>query len=283
MSHLRRDIAYRRLHASAAFITIVVLTGTSAMAANRQAQERAARKACLSGDYTKGVDILSDLFVELMDPNYVFNQARCFEQNRRYEDAIARFREYLRVAQGKLDAAGKAATEQHINECQEMLAQERGTSPPATSAQPSSQPLSAISTPPTETAPTPQPAPLTVFQAEPQPQLSSDGSGLRIGGAVLASVGVAGVAAGVLLNLKANAIITDMEAHKDGYSSGENSDHKTYETAAWVSYGAGAVCVVTGAILYGVGLKAKSRSSSNVAILPAVGLGQTGATIVGAF
>ena len=46
--------------------------------------------ACLSGDYTKGVAILSELFVDTKDPTYLFNQGRCFEQNRRYDDAIAR-------------------------------------------------------------------------------------------------------------------------------------------------------------------------------------------------
>jgi hypothetical protein len=60
---------------------------------SKQSQERAARKACLTGDYAKGVDILSDLFIELRDPTFLFNQGRCFEQNRRYEDAIACRRE----------------------------------------------------------------------------------------------------------------------------------------------------------------------------------------------
>ena len=70
--------------------------------------------ACLSGDYTKGVAILSELFVDTKDPTYLFNQGRCFEQNRRYEDAVARFEEYLRIAEGKLDAADRAAAEKHI-------------------------------------------------------------------------------------------------------------------------------------------------------------------------
>jgi hypothetical protein len=32
--------------------------------------------ACLSGDYTKGVAILSELFVDTKDPTYLFNQGR---------------------------------------------------------------------------------------------------------------------------------------------------------------------------------------------------------------
>jgi hypothetical protein len=39
-------------------------------------------------------------------------------------------------------------------------------------------------------------------------------------------------------------------------------------------------CVVTGVVLYGAGLAAKSKSSS-VAIVPAIGLGQAGVLLVG--
>lgn len=56
-----------------------------------------ARTACLAGDYSKGATILSQLFVETKDPNYIYNQARCFEQNSRYQEALSRFQEYLRV------------------------------------------------------------------------------------------------------------------------------------------------------------------------------------------
>lgn len=83
-----------------------VLAAAPAQAASRQTPEKTARKACLSGDYEKGVAILSDLFVETQDPTWIFNQARCFEQNRRYEDAIARFQEYLRAAPDLASRAG---------------------------------------------------------------------------------------------------------------------------------------------------------------------------------
>jgi hypothetical protein len=43
------------------------------------------------------VQLLSELFVSTMDPTFIYDQARCFQQNRRYEDAIARFQEYLRT------------------------------------------------------------------------------------------------------------------------------------------------------------------------------------------
>ena len=81
----------------------------------------------------------------------------------------------------------------------------------------------------------------------------------------------------------ANNTIANMESTKDGYSSDKNSTHNTYVTLAWVGYGVGAACIVTGAVLYGLGLKARPISSSNVAFVPTVGAGQAGAALVGAF
>jgi hypothetical protein len=96
-----------------------------AAAASRSAREREARKACLNGDYAKGVSILSDLFVSTLDATYVFNQGRCFEQNRRYEDALGRFDEFLRVAAGKASAEDRDTAEKHILDCKKRLAEER--------------------------------------------------------------------------------------------------------------------------------------------------------------
>ncbi len=69
---------------------------SDAWAASIDARERVARKACLAGDYAKGVAILADLFVITMDPVFIFDQGRCFEQNGRNEQAINRFRRQVR-------------------------------------------------------------------------------------------------------------------------------------------------------------------------------------------
>jgi tetratricopeptide (TPR) repeat protein len=97
-----------------------ILTARFAQAENVDAKERAARMACLSGDYAKGVAILNELFVDFKDPSFIYNSGRCFEQNRRYDDAIARFQEYLRAGK-KLSAADKADAQKHIVDCQDLL------------------------------------------------------------------------------------------------------------------------------------------------------------------
>jgi hypothetical protein len=261
--------------------TFCLVAQPTALAASRQAQERAARKACLTGDYTKGVAILSDLFVNIKDPVYIFNQGRCFEQNRRYEDAIARFEEYLRTAANtKLDDSDKAAAEKHITDCKELLAQLTGhpvAPPPASEA-------SLPPPPPVAPAPAPSPPVVEVQPAPPPPQpTGSSGAGLRTAGIITASVGVAAVAAGVILNVKVNTMANDMQNTPGGYSPSKENDRKTFATLGWIGYGVGAACITTGAILYIVGHKSGPSDSTQVAIMPTFSAGQTGAVLVGAF
>jgi tetratricopeptide (TPR) repeat protein len=69
-----------------------------------KAQENEARAACLLGDYKKGAEILVKLFIQTNRAVYIFNQGRCYQQNHRWEEAIDRFREFLRKAPDLEDA-----------------------------------------------------------------------------------------------------------------------------------------------------------------------------------
>jgi hypothetical protein len=260
----------------------VLLLAKPASAANRQAQERAARKACLTGDPAKGVAILSDLFLDTKDATYIFNQGRCFEQNRKYEDAIARFEEYLRATKAGLSREDREAAEKHIATCRETLAQERG-SPSATTAPQPSTPPPPPPVPTREPMPTLQPPQPIVVQPQPQPPATHGKAGLRTAGIVTASVGVAALVAAVVLNVKANSMIDEMETTNNGYSSAKANDRKTYESLSWVGYGVGAACVATGAVLFGIGLKSGGSASTSVALLPVVGPGQAGVSLAGGF
>jgi hypothetical protein len=262
---------------SVAFV-LVALTTVPAFAAAKQAQERAARKACLGGDYSKGVNILADLFVDTKDPTYIFNQGRCFEQNHRYEDAISRFEEYLRVPDAKLNTADRAAADKHISDCKDRLPPDQSRSSQASSPQPFVPPPSAVPPESRSTAESPTP---TVLQPGTHSASANSGSGLRVVGIIAASVGVAAVTAGVVFNLKSNSIVNQWETSVS-YPK-DQSTEKTYRNLAWAGYGVGAVCVVTGAILYGVGLKSGASSSTDVALLPAFGPGQAGAMLTGGF
>lgn len=267
-------------------LALVALAAAPARAGGRQAEERSARMACLTGDYTKGVAILAKLFIDTEDPTYLFNQGRCFEQNRRYEDAIARFEEYLRTSEGRANATDRAAAEKHIADCNERLPdQARRAQPPAPApiVPPPTAPVAAPAAAPTP-PPSPEGPPMVA-----QRQLDSGrrGSGLRVAGIVTASVGVAAGVAGVIFNLKANGIVNDMETTPTGSWSTNDKNRKQDQTLAWVGYGVGAACVVTGAILFGIGMKPGEQptdgSASSVALFPMIGPGQAGAALTGAF
>lgn len=96
---------------------LISAQGAWAASSKAKASEKTARKACLSGDYTKGVSILSELFVDTGNPIYLFNQARCYEQNLRYAEAAERFKEYLRKAPDLGDRE-KADVERRIADCE---------------------------------------------------------------------------------------------------------------------------------------------------------------------
>jgi hypothetical protein len=241
----------------------------------KDAKVRAAKKACLNGDPVKGVEILTDLYVDTSEPTHIYNQGRCYEQNARYEEAIARFREYLRKAQGASES-DRADVQQHIADCEAMLAKKAseheeppsGSAPvaPATiwsPAQPGAQPR-------TPGVAAPATAPATAAQPG-----SSAGSGLRVAGVVTMAVGGAALVAGLVFNLQHNSL---MDQSKTDPSGDKASKAETYKTVSMVSYGAGAVFLVAGATMYLVGY-----SAGRSAVAPAVVAGGPGAVLVGSF
>ena len=278
-----------------------LLAGPAAYAGARDSKERAAKKACLSGDYAKGVSILSELYIDTDDLTYIFNQGRCFEQNGRYEDAINRFREYGR----KIKDAGKAPdsdVERHIADCQALLGKEKAKPVEAEPATPPPQPVAPLvapqatppTAPPVPVAPAIQPAPepgaATPVAENPAaqseitqaaPAAPKPGSGLRIAVITTIAVGVAGVAAGVILNVKANSLSSELEKSPTSYQRSKESTRASYETLGWVGYGVGAACIAGGVILYYLG---HSRgSNSQLALLPVASPGRLGAVLQGAF
>jgi tetratricopeptide (TPR) repeat protein len=225
------------------------------------AKEKAAKKACALGDYQKGAEILADLFVETNDPTYIYNQARCYQQNGIWEQALLRFREHLRKAKNLSDS-DRAETERQISDCEASLRQSTpvGASPAPTSpqvahaeAQPAV-PTAEIAHPAVPAAPTPQPPD------------GGKAKRLRTAGIVCAAVGLAAVATGVGLALKTQSISSDEQQHVATVD--KENQRKSLETWGWVSYGFGAAAIATGAVLYIVGWP--SNQTSSVALLPAL-------------
>jgi hypothetical protein len=286
-----RANAFRHVLKCFAFLLPYLIATQGAQAGSKEGKERAAKTACLSGDAAKGVALLAELYVDTSDINYLFNQGRCFEQNGRYADAVIRFREYLRKGADAGHAPDPVA-ERHIADCQALLdkqapptaAQPAQTAKPAVDNQPAPPAAVAQVTPAAEpksgTPPAPAASPQTDITKAP-PTNAAPGSGLRIAGIATMAVGVAGIATGVILNIKANSLASELEKSTTSYSRSKESTRSTYQTFGWVGYGAGAACVVGGALLYYLGHS--QGQAAQVALVPTAEPGQVGAVLQGAF
>jgi hypothetical protein len=225
------------------------------------------------------VAILTELFIDTNDVTYLFNQGRCFEQNRLYEDAIGRFREYV-VKGDKLTEKDKAEVEAHIARCQSYLSKSEPPKPPVVEAP---RPAAPVEQAPPSPSVVEQAVPAAIVtQPEARPPDRKAGAGMRLGGIVVAALGVAGVATGVILNLKANQMSSDLEK-PDNYSRRTESSRNTYETLGWVSYGLGAACLVTGSLLYYLGWRSAAVSSTPVAWAPTISPDMAGVAVEGSF
>jgi hypothetical protein len=274
------------------FFLLAVHPG-AAHAGRLENMEKAAKKACLTGDANRGVSILADLFIDTDDPTYIFNQGRCFEQNNRYDDAINKFREYLRKAAkaGTVSAQEKADAEKHIADCQALLGTKTdGAATTATTPEPTKPVLPTPEPKPREPEPVVPPPEkptatdgaaaggsdtTTVVATTSGPSSTSEGRGLRIGGIATASAGVLVLAGGFVANLKHNSMIDDLQG---GYEPGKHDTAKTYRSLAIAGYAVGGACLAGGALLYYLGWRA-----GKVSVAPAVLAGGAAAVMTGAF
>lgn len=148
-------------------------------------READAKASCASGDVDKGVGVLARLFVDTGDQTWVYNQGRCYQQNGRAEQAINRFREYLRRGTN-IAAEDKKEVEGFIAELDAEIARRP--------------PVEASPGPP---APAPEPAQIgTVrFSAVPTTEAASWSWQKKTGYGLLAGAGVS-LVAGVIFHLQ---------------------------------------------------------------------------------
>ncbi len=249
-------------------------------AADLSAKERAARKACLAGDYVKGIEILSDLFLDTKDVNHLYNQARCYEQSNRYEDAVGRFREYLRKATN-ISRADRIETEEHIESCLRLLGKGKETEAQAPVVAPS---------PPQDATPSPASPPPPPEEAklveEPAPSVASSeanpGSGLRVAGIACAAGGLASVGTAIYFYTRARSYSDKVSGQDLPVASDEDAGRRA-ETMQWVFYGVGAAALTTGTVLYVLGRSAAGKTEQSVGFAPLVGPGLAGLSARGAF
>jgi hypothetical protein len=276
--------------------------------ANEEAKVRAARKACLSGNYKKGVEILSDLFVTTEDPVFIYNQGRCFEQSGRCEEAINRFREYLRKAK-KTSVDAKADAEKHIADCKVLMKETSSGDAPGPKPETVTEKVE---------APKPEQVVLIATKPEPKPELttplppkpestvatsggpsvgttqvvtstahepaqtSSPGRGLRIAGITCGAVGVASIATGVYFYTRARSY-SDKVSNQFDPAPSDDSAGKNAETMQWVFYGIGGAAIATGTVLYILGWKEADSRRPRASVAPLLAPGLAGISAQGTF
>jgi tetratricopeptide (TPR) repeat protein len=237
--------------------------------ARQEAKEKVAKKACLTHEADKGVDLLTDLFVETNDPTYIYNQGRCYEQASRYEEAIERFREYLRKVRNASDA-DRADAEKHIADCKAVLeAKSQAEGARARTEKPLPPENESVRRQDTTISTS------TLVETPASASPRSAGSGLRVGGMVVVAFGAVAMGTGVVLNLKHNNMIRDLRTNYDR-DTAATADN--YRTGAIVGYGIGGACIAGGAILYVLGWKA-----GRTAVAPMASSGLAGLTLSGGF
>jgi hypothetical protein len=232
---------------------VLLASGNAAWAKNKlDSLERSAKKACASGDYAKGADILADLYVRTDDATFIFNQGRCYEQNHQWVRAIDRFREYLVKAVNN-DHGTVAEVEKHVEKCKMYLSEDEAKP----IGPPSAQPQVTVAASPPPPPPPSREAPNTMTVAPLSPPQARTKSPLPAVGIVVGIAGVASLVTAVVLNIKAN----------DYANAGDESNQKSYRNAALGCYGIGAGALTTGIVMYIVGHKNGARTEG-VALLP---------------
>lgn len=137
----------------------MVLSVPSAVAEKAQtdAADVEAHKDCLTGKVEAGIALLAELFATSHNANFIYNQARCYEENGRPVDAINSFREYLRVAHS-VSPEERADVEKHIADCQQLEAEQAKKAPKSGAGVSSTLPASAPPAPALSAPGTPQSA-----------------------------------------------------------------------------------------------------------------------------
>jgi hypothetical protein len=240
-----------------------------------QIRAKAAKQACAAGDFRKGVDILAELYVDTSDTTYIFNQARCYEQNHQFVNAVDRFREYLLKTQDA-SAEAKADTERHIADCKRYQEEEQArTLPPA---QPTITATTTTSDVPSTTRTAEVGATPMVSPSVPR---TSTGSVMRTTGLVVGGLGLAVMATAIILNVKANNLANEANTT---HALGTESSQKSYKTGALMCYSTGAAMLVTGGLLYLLDHHPSSEERSlAVSLLPAWMPGVATVTLSGEF
>jgi tetratricopeptide (TPR) repeat protein len=187
-----------------AWLSVVVTFGllvslSARVVAAPDPRELKAREEFGAGRYEKALDIFAKLYAETLNPIYLRNVGRCYQNLGQPDRAITSFHEYLRKAKG-LKPDDRAEIDGYINEMQELKKQQEQAAAARPPAVPAAAPVTSVPAvvPPSETSPPPgvavTAAPPSVARVESPPIYAKWWFWAIVAGAVGAGVGVAAAA-----------------------------------------------------------------------------------------
>jgi tetratricopeptide (TPR) repeat protein len=270
---------------------IIILAASTGIAREGHAQSRGKKtaeshydrgmKAYTLGHFAEAIEEFEKAYELRSEPIFLYNIAQSHRQSNSPQRAIFFYRRYL---EADPNVKNRAEIEKRIKDMETQLNAQKensgATSATMTTAPGPAQPTTPVPTPPQPVPVTaePAPAPVTNVQVAQPTESAAQGRGLRIAGLVTAGVGVAAVATGIGFGLHANSLRD--EAYTGTYNDSKLQDSKSFRTLQWVSIGIGGAAVITGGVLYYLGLAAKDAP---VAFAPIVAPGMGGAAVVGSF
>jgi hypothetical protein len=246
----------------------------------REQRESDARRACAAGHVDEGIEILADLYASYSHPNYIYNQGRCYQENGKNEQAVARFREYLRVGTD----APPAARERAERFIRELEGEPKGTPAPAPPPPPREP----------EPRPLPPPPPVTTTAAPtvtqslpPAPPPYQPSPALQAGAIAFGIVGGLGLVGALIAGAKVRSLETDVESAPLGrFDVDQLADHERkaqqFETLQWVGYGVAAVGLL-GAVICIIANKPSTTTRASRFTIAGLPGGQPGLGVAGRF
>ena len=249
--------------AAAALLFALALCGRGAAAqahaGSREQREAEAYQACAAGRVEAGIEILASLLVDYGHPNYIYNQARCYQQNGRAAPALSRFREYRRaVPNGPPEE--RARIDRFVAELEAEL--RRAPAPPASA--PAALVTAGPSAAPSRVAPA---MPALRDSARDAPVVPAPHR-LRPWAVALAVLAVAGSATGIAAGLHVRSLSQEVETAPSGRFSVEElaaqqSQGQRFEAIEWIGYGLGSAAALGAAVIFVLDARAAGPRGSD--------------------
>jgi tetratricopeptide (TPR) repeat protein len=252
---------------------LVLLAISSAAFAQKAAPEREARAHYEqgmtlydAGDFKKAIEEFRTAYELVPTPGLLFNLGQAYRLEKNYDMALYFYRTYLSRMP---DAPNRADVDRRIAEMEELLKNQ----PPREPAHaPETQPAQPATPPPTSAPTIAAPvAPFTIDEGAGHP-----GRGRKRAGLVLAGVGVALVATGVVFGLSASSASDDLEQQarqRGSWSpqlSSQYQDGQSDALRADVFMAAGGAAIVAGAVFYYLGWR-DAQSARQLSFSPTRG------------